>query len=113
MLPKKRRLNQTEFKQIFTSGKRFNNPALTLIYASPNPNSTGKVAVSVPKKVNRLAVNRNRLRRRVYRALQQYSETNQLPGDLILIAKPSIKKLGDLELIKAIAYLINSVNKKN
>ena len=110
---KKRRLTQPEFKQIFNTGKRFHNPALTLICASPGSSPIGKVAVSVPKSVSRLAVGRNRLRRRIYQALQQYSEINQLPGDLILIAKSPLKELSELELIKAVTYLISSVNRKN
>ena len=116
MFPKKKRLDQAEFKQVFNTGKRYQSPALTLIHSPLSGSEPLRVAVSVGKKINKQATERNRLRRRIYLALRQEIEklSSLSPaGNLVFIAKPAVQNLTDTELKENIRLLIGSVSKKS
>jgi len=69
MLPKNRRIERKEFNQIITQGKRYNSQSFTLYLSKIEPREASfpsKFSFSVSKKVAKLAVNRNKLRRRGY-----------------------------------------------
>jgi ribonuclease P protein component len=68
MLPKSKRLTTEAFKEIIEKGRSFHSPFL-ITRISLSEGST-KFAVSVPKKVSKLAVNRNKIHRRVYSILR-------------------------------------------
>lgn len=85
MLKKKERLTKKEFDRFFSSGKRAHSPLLTLIHSS---NSEFHGAVVVGKKVFKKAVDRNRLRRRLYNILYRLSLENNLQGVYIILTKP-------------------------
>ena len=85
MLKKKERLTKKEFDRFFSLGQRRPNNLFTLIF-SPNPTFHG--AVVVGKKVFKKAVDRNRLRRRLYNILYRLSRENNLQGVYIILAKP-------------------------
>ena len=67
MLPASKRLSRTEFSSVFAAGRRFHSEHLTVIYAANSPTAA---SVVVSKKVAKLAVVRNRLRRRAYTLLR-------------------------------------------
>ncbi len=86
MFNAKERLSRAAFTEYFKSGRRFQTPALTLIY-SPTP----KLGVStvVGKKVSKLAVGRNLVRRRLYAQMRRsFTENAIVSGTYIVIAKP-------------------------
>ena len=86
MFSAKERLSRLAFTEYFKSGRRFQTPALTLVY-SPAP----KLGVSavVGKKVSKLAVGRNRIRRRLYAEMRRsFTEMGVISGVYIVIAKP-------------------------
>lgn len=91
MFKKSNRINRTEFAEYFKVGRRFHVGNFTLIY-SPAP--TLGVSVVVGKKVFKEAVDRNKLRRRVYAVTRIHFSTNLLDsGVFIIISKPTAKKL--------------------
>lgn len=75
MLPKNRRIERKEFPTIITSGKRLNSDSF-LLYISPlketNSKSPSKIAFSASKKVEKLAVKRNKLRRWGYSIIRKH-----------------------------------------
>ena len=83
MLPKNKRLTREEFSRVFSVGKRKHN---TLFQCITVPADTLKAAVVVSKKVHKLAVKRNRLRRQLYGILDSVSYS----GHIIIIVKPTI-----------------------
>lgn len=87
MLSKKQRLTKKGFDYVFKNGRRVHSPALQLIYV---PGGDFHGAVVVGKKVHKRAVDRNRLRRRLYGVLYRYHKQHTLFGSYVLIAKPSL-----------------------
>lgn len=96
MLPKKERLKRQEFSRFFSVGTRINSPSLQLIY-SPYPSLHASVVVS--KKVAKGAVQRNRLRRRIYDMVRRYRSEEEASGVYIFIVKPAAlnKTFSDLQ----------------
>lgn len=85
MFPQEHRLGRTAFAQVYKRGRRTHTAGLTLIWrAAP----FYKAAVVVGKKVAKNAVERNRLRRRLYAVLR---EANLQSGHIIVIAKPPLR----------------------
>ncbi len=90
MLKKKERLTKKEFDHFFRIGCRYNSPSIQLIHTATDKKFHG--AVVVGKKVYKHAVDRNRLRRRLYAVL--YDEKIKklfLTGVYIVITKPTAK----------------------
>ena len=85
MLKKKERLTKKEFDRFFSSGARKHGQLFTLIF-SADANFHG--AVVVGKKVHKRAVDRNRLRRRLYNVLYPLSRDQGLRGVYIILTKP-------------------------
>ncbi len=104
MLKKKERLTTTEFNKVFATGQRRHSVLLQLIYAK------GEVfhgAAVVGKKVFKKAVDRNRLRRRIYNILYRLSKDGELQGTFILIAKPACKEASFTDLRADIDQLLS------
>ena len=84
MLSKKERLSRDTFNRFFSLGKRHHSPYWTLIYA---PAPTFHASVVVPKKIARLAVNRNRMRRRIYDIVRLFHKEQKIQGVFIFLVK--------------------------
>lgn len=108
MMRKKERLSRAEFNRFFSMGKRQNSPFFQLIYL---PYSTRHASVVVSKKVEKTAVGRNKLRRRVYDIIRVYTHRENVTGVFILIAKPAAKTLTFPALKADIIHLIGRVTK--
>lgn len=72
MLPKASRIRATEFPTLLGSTRSLHGRLLSISYTSPDSTISGKFAVVAPKSVAKLAVDRNKLRRRVYAILREY-----------------------------------------
>ncbi|OGG85576.1 ribonuclease P protein component [Candidatus Kaiserbacteria bacterium RIFOXYB1_FULL_46_14] len=103
MLKKKERLTKKEFDRFFSSGRRFHSPLFTLIY---NKEEAFHGAVVVGKKVFKRAVDRNRLRRRLYNILYRLSREVGLNGVYIILTKPTAGKASFDELKAELQKLI-------
>lgn len=89
MFLKQHRLDRKSFTEYFKCGARSHNQLVTMVRSpSPNDHSLFRVAVSVSKKVFKKAVDRNRLRRRLYAIMKRRHQEEPLSGIYILIAKP-------------------------
>jgi len=110
MLNKRQRLTKRAFDAAFARGTRYHSPTMQLIYDNSDPEFHG--AVVVGKKVYKQAVDRNRLRRRLYGALYRLHQTHQLTGTFILIAKPSAATVAPQELTETLTTLMAKVRRQ-
>ena len=86
MFSAKQRLSRTAFTEYFKVGRRFQTSALTLVYSPAAPFGVSAV---VGKKVSKLAVGRNRIRRRLYAGMRgSFDASGVTKGVYIVIAKP-------------------------
>ncbi|MFT7507147.1 MAG: ribonuclease P protein component [Acidimicrobiales bacterium] len=103
MLTKKQRLTKKEFDRSFSVGKRHHSTSLQLIH---HADDSFHGACVVGKKVFKRAVDRNRLRRRMYGVLYRYHKEYSLKGTFILIAKPSLKEVEKALFTKEVESLL-------
>lgn len=107
MFKKSQRLDRTQFSEYFKIGRRFHSDHFTLVFvAAP----LLLVSVVVGKKVHKLAVDRNNLRRRVYAAVRESLVSNQR-GVFIIIAKPTAKQINRKDVPAEISQLLALTNK--
>ncbi|MFT5849386.1 MAG: ribonuclease P protein component [Patiriisocius sp.] len=104
MLTKKQRLTKKEFDHSFSVGKRVHSPALQLIYQK---DTVFHGAAVVGKKVYKNAVDRNRLRRRLYAVLYRYSKEHDCKGTYIIIAKPALKEVSKSDFAQEVEVLLD------
>lgn len=107
MLGKSQRLSRRAFSTTFRSGRRYQSPHLTLIHA-PAAHFAG--AVVVGKKVAKLAVTRNRVRRRLTATLRESPVTTQYPGAFIIITKPGAASISRRALRAELVELLARVD---
>lgn len=108
MLKKKERLTKKEFDRFFSVGKRIHSPAFTLLYT---PLETFHGAVVVGKKVYKKAVDRNRLRRRLYNALYKEIKDTEVTGVFIILAKSGAVSLDFSELRQSVSSVLKTILK--
>lgn len=102
MLPSRNRLNLAHTDKKI--GIRLNDKELTLVYTK-KPGKL-KAAVIVSKKVAKLAVDRNRIRRTITEAL---SAIDSLEGEIVVIAKKNIKSAKSTIIKARLVDLINKI----
>ena len=91
MFKKSERLGRANFNEYFKIGRRSQSINFTLVFS---PTLKFGTAVVVGKKVFKDAVDRNRLRRRVYSITRIYFLEQKIhTGIYLIIAKPTAKKL--------------------
>lgn len=96
MLKKSKRLNTSIFNNIIEKGQSFHGPFL--IVRAKSVDSPSKFAVSVPKKVAKTAVLRNKIKRRVFDCLKEIIPNIKKNGNFIFIAKTGIEKLKYIQI---------------
>lgn len=107
MLPRSNRVNKDLFNEVFASGSRFKGQALSLTY-SPHTTDT-RCAVVVSKKLEKRAVKRNMLRRKVKACL--ITLIPSLPkGIYIFFVQKNIKEMSHEDLCSEIKKLISNVS---
>jgi ribonuclease P protein component len=90
MLPSSKRLSVALFKEVMDKGKHMHSPLFAL--RAIKTEGLSRFSVSVPKKVAKTAVLRNKLRRRMYSALTPlFSEIKEgIHG--VFIVKEALRK---------------------
>ncbi len=107
MFNKKQRLSRPQFTEYFKKGRRFQTLELTLIY---NTNTPLLISVVVGKKVFKNAVDRNRLRRRIYASTRRYFVAKKITsGSYIIVTKGEAKKLTRLGTIIATEQILSKI----
>lgn len=80
---------------------------MSLVFAE-NTRGFTRVAVVVSKKVNKTAVGRNRIRRRVYEAVRKNFEDVPLKRDYVfVIYAPDVTRMPEKELERLLGDLVN------
>ena len=80
---------------------------MSLVFAE-NTRGFTRVAVVVSKKVNKTAVGRNRIRRRVYEAVRKNFEDVPLKRDyVVVIYAPDVIEMPEKELERLLGDLVN------
>ena len=108
MTPKKNRADRDAIEKIFKAGKFLNSPGLTFKFITENGSSLPRISFIVPKTVAKGAVERNRLRRRGYSALEKCIAhfPDWITGAFVF-KKSSMKKEDIENEIKSILSKIN------
>ncbi len=109
MLPKKERLSRQEFNRFFSIGKKTHTPSLQLVYA---PHATFHASVVVSKKVAKLAVRRNKIRRRIYDIVRRYRTEMNNTGVFIFLTKSGIEKKTYAGMKEEVQSCMESIDKK-
>ncbi|MGH7241524.1 MAG: ribonuclease P protein component [Candidatus Saccharimonadales bacterium] len=96
----------------YKRGQTIRSGQMTLRYAPNTRRSTYRVAVVVSKKVNKSAVVRNRIRRRIYEAVRLEAAAIRQPYDLVLtVFNVQIATTDMMVLRKQIADLLRRAAK--
>lgn len=96
MLPRSKRLNKDLFLKVIKSGRMINTPLFSLYLSKTEKEK--RFSVSVPKKVSKLAVDRNKIRRRVYSIIKKL-EKEIITGVLgVIVVKNGTQKLSFIDL---------------
>lgn len=108
MLSKKNRADTKIVEKVFKAGKFINSQFLTFRFVVNTGSPTPRVSFIAPKSVAKLAVDRNKLRRRGYTALKK--NINKFPAGIegaMVFKKP----LGTtLEVENEIQNILNKIN---
>lgn len=71
-------------RYVYQHGQTVRGPMLALKFVPNDRRSAYRLAVVVSKKVNKSAVVRNRIRRRLYEAVRRHEADIQTPYDMVL-----------------------------
>jgi ribonuclease P protein component len=108
MVAKQARISRTDFPAILQSGKRFHSThASAVVVPAPTP----RVSVVVSKKVAKQAVDRNRLRRRVYGVAERFIAESPLPYAVIFLLRPGALRVARQALAEEVAGLLAQIMK--
>ena len=109
MLSKKYRFHSRGgVRYVYQKGKTVRSPKMSLIFAD-NTRGFTRVAVVVSKKTEKLAVNRNRIRRRVYEVIRKNFEYLPKKKDYIIVVfSNSVLKMPFDELEKIVGELVEA-----
>jgi ribonuclease P protein component len=96
---------------VYSNGKTVRSPLLSLRFA-PNPHQKSyRVAVVVSKKVNKSAVKRNRMRRRLYEIVRNHEENITSPIDLVItVFSDEVTSTPSSELEATVIKLMSQAN---
>lgn len=105
MIKKTKRLTTKEFQKVFQEGKRVSS-TLFLIYYTKGEKI--KIAVSVPKKIYKNAVDRNYTKRLIFNCLVS---TNTLPSlNMVIVLRKKIENITHKEVCDELYHLIKNIN---
>lgn len=107
MLKKTQRVQRADFAGFLKNGKRFHATHMTIVFT---PFPTFHASVVVSKKVAKLAVTRNTLRRRVYAKLAAL-KNKEKTGVFIAVLKPSFGALTKKMAQEEVTQLIVKIEK--
>ncbi|MBQ9017728.1 ribonuclease P protein component [Candidatus Saccharibacteria bacterium] len=108
MLSKKYRFHSRGgVRYVYQKGKTIRNPKMSLVFCE-NTRGFTRIAVVVSKKVNKSAVGRNRMRRRVYEILRR--NMNLIPDKtdyIFVIYAPDVLTMPYVKLEKLLGELVS------
>ena len=94
-------------RYVYRNGQTVRGPLLGLRYGLNKKRDTYRLAVVVSKKINKSAVVRNRIRRRLYEVMRQAADKIDQPYDLVLtVFQDNFDELPAEELEKQVLGLL-------
>lgn len=108
MVPTSLRIRRADFPAVIKAGRRQHGQFVTAVCIL---GTTPQVSVVVSKKVAKRAVDRNRLRRRVYGAVERFLQTSPLAATVIFLVKPEAKTATRLDFAADVADLLAKIAK--
>jgi ribonuclease P protein component len=97
---------------VYQRGQTARSPLINLRYATRDPKKPYRVAVVVSRKVNKSAVTRNRIRRRIYEIVRTTGQNIQPGTDLVFtVFNDKVAELEAPELNKTITGLLEKAVK--
>lgn len=93
-------------RYVYRSGQTVRGPHMSLRYSVNNKRQNYRLAVVVSKKVNKSAVARNRMRRRIYEVFRTMDWADK-PHDLVItVFQPTVEDMSVIELQKEVTGLV-------
>lgn len=114
MLPSPNRIKQKEFPVLFKGGRSIHTPFFTLNYGDIPVNIPvrgPKVTIVVSKSVAKGAVDRNKIRRRIYGSLQKHKKLLKNKGFYIFLAKKEAASAPFKSIEQALTETLSKVSK--
>lgn len=111
MLPTTLRLRRSRVEQILKKGYRKTTSYFSIKFLR-GAQSESRFAVVVSTKIEAKATDRNHLKRQIYEAIYSAKKTPQAL-DIVLIAKPTIKKLHFAELQEIVMSTLSQLHEEN
>ena len=107
MLSKKYRFHSRGgVRYVYQKGKTVRGPKMSLVFCE-NTRGFTRIAVVVSKKVNKTAVGRNRIRRRVYEVVRRNMEHIPLKHDYIFVVfSPDVETMEYTRLEETVGKLV-------
>ncbi|MBI3273529.1 MAG: ribonuclease P protein component [Candidatus Colwellbacteria bacterium] len=111
MLRKYHRLSKKEFSRVFKKGVSFSFEDFHIRYAA-SPQGSSRFGVSCGLKISKKAVQRNRIRRRLYEIIR--ANLAQIPkGDYCIIVKPSILSKDFSSLERSLTDSLKNIHERH
>jgi len=93
-------------RYVYKSGQTVRGPHMSLRYSVNKKRQNYRLAVVVSKKVNKSAVARNRIRRRIYEAFRTMEWADK-PCDLVItVFQATVEEMPVVELQKEVSSLV-------
>ncbi len=109
MLPKENRLKkEKEFETVFKGGRMLRGNYVFLKYLANGTDKT-KVGFVVSKKISKLAVARNKIKRRMREIVRLRKKEIKEGLSIIFVSLPPIKDIGYEEIEKDISVLLEKI----
>lgn len=105
----KRLLTRLDYSRVFSKSKRIQNNTFTLLVHHNNQITQPKVGLVVSKKVDKTAVQRNRIKRMIRESFR--TNHNLKLAEYVVMAKPRAATLSNRELMKALNQLWSQTEK--
>jgi len=105
MLKKTKRLTTKEFQEVFQKGKRVSSPLFLVSYLDIKKT---KVAVSIPKKIYKKAIDRNYIKRIIFECLKK----QDIPTSygLVIVIRKKLDNITHKELCCELYSLVKKIN---
>ncbi len=102
-----RLLKNRDFTRIIKKGNKYHTPSLSFYYTK-NQNDNFRIGITISKKVSKLAVVRNKIKRQMIAILDDhYDKTKKL--DIVIIVKPNSTENTFAEFKSEIIKFINQI----
>ena len=106
----KRLLTRLDFSRVFSKSKRIQNRHFTLLVHYIEPDKQTRMGFVVSKKVDKTAVQRNRIKRLIRESFRVQKRLKS--ADYVVMAKPGVSKLSNQIITASLNQLWQLTEKK-